>query len=57
MKHFLSSLLAFVAAGVMGYVLYTFLKRLHQIEDVFWGTFARADKSATPPPTATEPSA
>ena len=57
MKHFLSSLLAFVAAGVMGYVLYTFLKRLHQIEDVFWSTFARTDKSAAPTPTNAEPPA
>jgi hypothetical protein len=47
MKHILSLLLAFVAAGAMGYVLYPFLKRLHQIEDAFWGTFARTN--AEPP--------
>ena len=47
MKHILPILMALVAAGAMGYVLYTFLKRLHQIENAFWGTFAR---TATEPP-------
>jgi hypothetical protein len=57
MKHILSLLLAFVAAGVMGYVLYAFHERLHQIENAFWGTFACKDNSTTPPPTNAEPSA
>ncbi len=57
MKHFFPMLLALVAAGVMGYVLYAFLKRLNQIEHDFWDRFTQPPTTTTPDDDDEEPSA